>query len=709
MSDSTKIIKRYYHSIKSINTSSIIQQIDYLSLIVKDLLNADFVGVLTRQYNDGELIPISFQGSAENMEIDFRSFEESWCKPQINKHTLEKRIICKENAGNLSENPDSFAKHHHFNYVGCLPSFERDRIHLLITVYWHEKPDIPFDVLERIVQTIYNLLDSFRNSMNDNRFINDYTLRLSDLIALFETPIEDYNFDSMLKLLLVKIQKIIPGTFMHFASSGNSNEFTLQQSKSQQPPQSSFTDLFGRELAELSIELKQVSNLNGIWIDYSDQFQSHFSTVLTSPLYVSNAKKHFIVIVSKNRNSISQNDRQLLSVFSLFAGILLKVVEIYRQEKKVNKLLKKSSSQMADVETLAALTDMTSGVAHDFNNMIGGIIGRVQLLKLKVKDAETLEKLDKIEQLAANGADTVKRIQEFTSGARYKDLHKLEIVDICKEYFTNKSWKWVKLASEKEVNVVFKNEVRMATIEGSDGDLMIALDKILLNAVEYSERGSTVSCTLKKSNSFVEILIHNYGVPISESDQKKIFYPFFTTKHEYGAGMGLAIVHGIVIRHGGKISVHSTQKDGTTFQLLIPISDTVSEDSEITKKTKKRDNIRILVVDDDEQIREVLTDLLTIDGYEVTTCEDGKSALKEFEVNDFEMMITDLGMPGMSGLELSGIVHEQKPALPIAMITGWGTQLNKDEVALKGVRAVVPKPFHLKEIKALISELVEYV
>ncbi|HDL01950.1 MAG TPA: response regulator, partial [candidate division Zixibacteria bacterium] len=117
--------------------------------------------------------------------------------------------------------------------------------------------------------------------------------------------------------------------------------------------------------------------------------------------------------------------------------------------------------------------------------------------------------------------------------------------------------------------------------------------------------------------------------------------------------------------------------------------------------------LKILVVDDDDQIREVLTDMLSIDGYDTVACEDGFSALKAFETEEFDLVITDLGMPGMSGLELAGEIHSKKPELPIAMITGWGTQLNHDEVALKGVKTVLSKPFHLKDIKVMIQELVE--
>jgi two-component system, cell cycle sensor histidine kinase and response regulator CckA len=142
------------------------------------------------------------------------------------------------------------------------------------------------------------------------------------------------------------------------------------------------------------------------------------------------------------------------------------------------------------------------------------------------------------------------------------------------------------------------------------------------------------------------------------------------------------------------------------FQVSLNRADGPLKDvSDISRKPRKLEKLKVLVVDDDEQIREVLSDMLSLDGHITTACADGYAAIKSLEKQAFDVMITDLGMPGMSGLDLAGIAHEQFPAMPIAMITGWGMQLNQEEIAMKGVLAVLPKPFHMKDVKSLVQDL----
>ena len=133
------------------------------------------------------------------------------------------------------------------------------------------------------------------------------------------------------------------------------------------------------------------------------------------------------------------------------------------------------------------------------------------------------------------------------------------------------------------------------------------------------------------------------------------------------------------------------------------------KDSHILNEASKRkhgDKISVLIVDDDEQLRKVLTDVLSIDGYHVHACADGFSALEMLKKERFDLLITDLGMPGMSGLDLAEVVDATHPQMPIALITGLRTEVNQDEASEKGVRAVLFKPFHLHEVKALIHNLV---
>ncbi|MFQ5452921.1 MAG: response regulator, partial [Candidatus Zixiibacteriota bacterium] len=266
--------------------------------------------------------------------------------------------------------------------------------------------------------------------------------------------------------------------------------------------------------------------------------------------------------------------------------------------------------------------------------------------------------------------------------------------------------KWRNKAKKKNIVIKIKSSVNEAFIKGSEEDLYILLDKLIENGIDFAYDNTSIDIIISSENKYYNVSVRNKGSQIETHLKKKIFYPFYSTKDSQGAGLGLAIVYGIVARHGGKISLESNQHSGTVFTVKFPRPEMINEESEITRRQRKFENLKILIVDDDEQIREVLDDMLTIEGHNITTCSDGSSALKKFEEDTFDLLITDLGMPGMSGLELAGKIHKKNPDLPIAMITGWGTQLNTDEIKVKGIKAVLPKPFHLKDIKSLIHEIV---
>jgi len=247
--------------------------------------------------------------------------------------------------------------------------------------------------------------------------------------------------------------------------------------------------------------------------------------------------------------------------------------------------------------------------------------------------------------------------------------------------------------------------VNDARVDGSPADLKAVLDKLIENAVDNANENTTVNILLDEIKKVYRITVANVGPVIDDEIVRKIFYPFFTTKQASGAGLGLAIVHGIVGRHNGTIRVHTVNELETHFEVDLPKADPDREDSDITRKRKKVGKQRILVVDDDEQIRDVLADMLSIDGHSVTACCDAFAALDTLKNGEFDIVITDLGMAGMSGLDLAGLIHKEKPQIPVALITGWGSQLNHHEVALKGVKAVLAKPFHIEDINSLIEKL----
>ena len=130
-----------------------------------------------------------------------------------------------------------------------------------------------------------------------------------------------------------------------------------------------------------------------------------------------------------------------------------------------------------------------------------------------------------------------------------------------------------------------------------------------------------------------------------------------------------------------------------------------SDESAIVQKDLDRTCLKILVVDDDGQVRDLLRDMLMMFGHTITTCNDGFSAIESLEKKKYNLMITDLGMPGMSGLELAKLANKDFPKMPIVMVTGWGSQLKSEEVESCGIQAVLPKPFHIRQIKDIIEGL----
>lgn len=700
MSDSSLLIKKYFCSIESNKLSSSINQVELIAELTAEFCNADFVALYYKHPEDGSIFPLAYHNRTDIEIAELSDLDKRW--NNIKDESWQSDFSKLHQSKN-----DHFASKNNFKFCYIQPNVNEKSFEVFAVVYWNDKPDfVPKDSFKIIEYFLKVILTAVSKSM-ESRQLSEYSLRLSELIAMFETPAGKYKFNELLVKLLNYVKKSIPKFKYVLFSYDRISKLFLMTGKLPIPKlQASVASIISRQLIELT-NLKEFKNTpKGTLFDLSAQFQDQFTALLATPICYEMSKEIFLVAYSNEKDAISQNNRELMSVFSLFANNILRDALLINKIGNVNRLLKKSSSQLADIETLAALTDMTSGVAHDFNNTIGGIIGRVQLLKLKTEDEDILNGLNKIEKLSLEGAGTVKRLQEFTTGVKSKKLVPLDMIESIYDYFERPSLNWKKTATLKNLSVKVKNKFKDAIILGSDSDLMVVLEKLLDNAVEHSDENSEIKINISEDKKYYQLSISNRGTIIDDKIIKKIFYPFFTTKDKYGAGLGLSIVQGIVIRHGGKVECESDGKSGTVFKLYFPKPDKIDEDSEVSRKKKTKENLKILVVDDDEQIREVLDDMLTIEGHIITTCEDGSSALKEFETEEFDLMITDLGMPGMSGLELAGLVHENNPKLPIAMITGWGTQLNDEETALKGIKIVMPKPFHLKDIKEMIEDIV---
>jgi PAS domain S-box-containing protein len=368
--------------------------------------------------------------------------------------------------------------------------------------------------------------------------------------------------------------------------------------------------------------------------------------------------------------------------------------------------------QLIQSEKLRAIGQMASGVAHDFNNALAIILGNTELL---VRQLETMEideikgQLKVVETAALDAAETVRRIQEFTRIRSDKEYSKVDINKIVDEVKEMSKPRWKDQAQEVGINIdlvtVLSDDIPF--VMGNPSELREVLTNIIFNSIDAMPKGGEISIETKKTNGEVKIVVTDTGIGIQKEIKRKIFDPFFTTKGVVSDGLGLSIAYSIVTRQGGNIVVESEEGKGTTVTIIFPIS---TEFKEVEKKTiRKREaaSSTILVIDDEEMVRNILGNLLTQSGHNVFKAASGKEGLEIFNQGGIDLVFTDIGMPVMSGWEVARFIKDTDSTVPVALITGWGVQIDDEKMKESGADLILNKPFRLEEVLELIAEAID--
>ena len=375
--------------------------------------------------------------------------------------------------------------------------------------------------------------------------------------------------------------------------------------------------------------------------------------------------------------------------------------------------------QFSQMEKLSALGELASGVAHDFNNTLAGILGRAQLLQ-RTDDLEKVKHgLEIIIKTAEDGAKTVKRIQDF---ARQRRDHNFELVSIDQilmdaSEITRPRWK--NCAEASNIHITLELEIGSnAMVMGDDSELREVLVNMVFNAIDAMPEGGTLTLSTYTEGETVIVKVIDTGVGMYPEVRSRIFDPFFTTKGKAGLGLGLAVSFGIIRRHSGNIEVESQYGSGTEFRITLPVAKIVERSvnqSECAATVVPEEvpptiveqqlPMRLLVVDDEVFVRDLLRDILETEGCDVSVAESGSEALALFKETKFDGVFTDVGMPGMSGWELAREIRQINKNIPIAVITGWGEAVGSHEQKEAGVDWVVAKPFTADRIAELVRDI----
>ena len=359
---------------------------------------------------------------------------------------------------------------------------------------------------------------------------------------------------------------------------------------------------------------------------------------------------------------------------------------------------------------MEALGRMTMGVAHDLNNLLSGLIGHIELLKERASadlSATSIRtSLSTIEQAAEDGAALIDKLQRYIRRDTQAHFEPLDVATLLEDSLTLTQPYWYNEPRRQgiEINVVQELEP-VPAVQGAATELREVFVNMILNAVQAMPDGGELhvaSYTNDRGNVCVDIT--DTGIGMDKETKRHIFEPLFTTKGEQGTGMGLAASYGIVQEHEGRIHVDTEPGEGTTFTLAFPSSgrQTVPK-KKTTKSETHAETARVLVVDDEEMVRSIVTQLLSLKGHNVHRASSGSEALGMIKDNTYDIVFTDFGMPEMTGAELAKILHEKHPALPVVLLTGY-TETDK---AVGEVEAVLSKPFKLDELQSTIQRFVQ--
>ena len=376
-------------------------------------------------------------------------------------------------------------------------------------------------------------------------------------------------------------------------------------------------------------------------------------------------------------------------------------------------------NQIVQIERLKALGEMASGVAHDFNNVLAGILGKTQLMlnsleKGVAPDPELLKQnLKTIEMTTIQGSHKVKRIQDFT---RIRTDQKFTNVDVNEiiTYAINvikPVWKDQCEAKGIKIDIRFHPEL-VSPISGISRELAEVIVNILTNSIDAMPDGGTISIETRPvqvdRTDYVEIRVSDTGVGMSSEVKRKIFEPFFSTKGPKGTGLGMSAAYGVILRHHGNITIESELGKGTTCLLQLPAARKSERTTRLRTSPMDKQRLRILVIDDEDVIRDFLAEMFVSSGYEADVAASGLEGITLFEKNNYDLVFSDLGLPEMSGWDVAKAIKAKRPDVPIVLLSGWGIQLDDARIQECGIDLVLSKPCQMEDLLNAVEEVLRH-
>ena len=426
----------------------------------------------------------------------------------------------------------------------------------------------------------------------------------------------------------------------------------------------------------------------------------------------------FIGVLPDKKNILPDKSMTVLSIILLNTANALESLEFYQllrnQNSNLEKMVKErtkalanSEKQLQQVMKLQAIGTLAGGIAHDFNNILFPIVGYTELtMDDTPEDSQARQNLQEVLKATNRAKELVQQILAFSRQSS-QERKPLKI-----QYLIKEAFKLLRATIPSSIEIDCDIDELCGPINGDPTQIHQIIMNLCTNAYHaMQESGGKLEVKLKEINinyeqslervgikigKHIELTVKDSGHGMDQQVMDRIFEPYYTTKEQgKGTGLGLSVIHGIVKNYGGDIVVSSQSGKGSTFKVYLPVIDEFEEEIETTApSTEINGTERILLVDDEKQIIDIEQQILERLGYKVTPKTDSEEALEEFaaQPDRFDLVITDMTMPKMTGDQLAKRMMDIKPQIPVILCTGFNEAITEEKALAMGIDKFIMKP-----------------
>lgn len=563
----------------------------------------------------------------------------------------------------------------------------------------------------------------------NRRFVQNVLEMAISLVDFQENIANSYGPENILEETEKRIRYLIPfeANALYLVSQETSD---FQLAVCSPPEFRPFITAETEEMIDKGLFAWAIRERRGITVASRDRDKRFVMHVIATH---SRIRGMFIGQLDAARQQIPDTSLTLLSIILLNTANALESLEFCRLLRQQNSILERrveertqalqeSERQMQQVLKLQAIGTLAGGIAHDFNNILFPIIGYTELALDDVpKESPTCKSLQEVLKAANRAKELVQQILTFSrqNGRERKPIRVSAII--------GEALRLLRASIPRTIDILTEIDEAAGSVMGDPTQIHQVAMNLCTNAYHAMlETGGRIEIKLEsveigyeetvkrvgiQIGPHLHLAVKDEGVGMDASVLERIFEPYYTTKEPgKGTGLGLSVIHGIVKNHGGFITVESTPGRGSCFHVYLPAIEGVEEDllgNETVSGSAGQE--RILLVDDEEQITAMEKQILERLGYQVTACSGSAEALSIFTArpDQFDLVITDMTMPHMTGEALAQKILAIRPELPVILCTGYSEMITEEKAMAMGIRKFVLKPVITDELAAAVRSALE--